>query len=481
MKPILLCLYLCLILIGFSSAAQTTANSVPTILAGFTNTGAGDTLLIAPGEYTIGSDVTVGQAGREGASVVIRAAEKNTVTLRAGGGDQMILIDKKYLVFENIKFDGMSTSHCLHIKPGGGHLVVRNCTFVGTIDKDVKSSAPANGATLPVDDPQWQDYQLYENCEAYPGAGNTSAGGMLNINGPDYVTARGNYIHDFKGDALYCMFVKAGGRYPLFENNIIHDCIVGISFGGGRTGAEYRRRDTVEALDGICRNNVLVDMDDAGLHCNFAKDCKFINNTCINMWGIQNQYSTNIAATNNILMGGSFRGTFVQTTNYVNAYNAAWFWDPAARNYRIKSTATGLVGQGTADVDCQVDFLGKWRSSPPCIGAYEVYSSATELPSPAEKLLAPQISAFSVYPVPARANTSVRVKLDRDIPLLDLTIVDSRGRVVWNFSYDRARAGTHTYAWDGRDHESRPVAAGAYFVRLNLGEKVLARPFTIVR
>jgi hypothetical protein len=332
---------------------------------------------------------------------------------------------------------------------------------------------------MPVDSSIWQDYQLYENCEAYPGTGNTQAGGMLNINGPDYVTVRDNYIHDYKGGALYCVFVKAGGRYAIFENNYITNCIVGLSFGGGKTGALWQRRGSIEALDGICRNNVLVNMSDAGLHCNYAQDCKFINNTCINMWGIQNQTSTNIAATNNILMGGSFRGTFVQTTNYVASYNAAFFWDPANKNYRLKPTATALVGKGTADTNCKVDILNRIRTNPPSIGAYEVYSSGTETAS--ETVFKQPEIKLSVSPNPMTASTKIKVNLKTSIPLLDLTVVDTKGRVVYGLAYERAAAGTHTFVWSGNNHEGQRAAPGNYFIRLSLGEKTLVQQLILIR
>ena len=42
-------------------------------------------------------------------------------------------------------------------------------------------------------------------------------------------------------------------------------------------------------------------------------------------------------------------------------------------------------------------------------------------------------------------------------------------------------AGLHELAWNGRDRESGPVAAGAYFVRVRVGVETRVRKVTLVR
>jgi hypothetical protein len=474
--------YLFILILSFcvtAYGANITAGTAGEVISAFNSIRAGDTLTIAPGEYYVGTNLTVANSGTENAYIVIRALQKGTATLRASSGDQMVLINKRYLVFENLTFNGGLCAHCVHIQSGAGHLIFRNCIMYGTNDKAVKNSALTNAA---VDDPGWQDYQLYENCEGY--GGNSVASGMLNINGPDYLTVRGCYIHDYSGSAYFAAFIKAGGANAIFENNLVKNVKVGISFGGGLTGAQWHRRGEIEALNGIARNNVVVNASDKGLHCNKAQMCRFLNNTLVNTTGIQNQNSSvSIQAINNIIMGGSIGSGIYQMKNYTGANDPSWFWGAASDNFRLKASATQAVGQGVyLQGLCDFDFLGKARPNPPSLGAYEVYSSADEMPAMIEKqkdrFNAPRMA---VMPNPVNRMAVINVKLKEPLPLMDLTVVDVNGRVVYNLHYDKKRAGYYKFLWNGRDHENRPVPSGQYFVRLSMGMDQVIKPFTIIR
>jgi hypothetical protein len=460
-------------------AGNIAVSSEGEIKSAFNSAGPGDTITIAPGDYYVGTNLSLSSSGNENAYIVVRALQKGTATLRASSGDQMVLVNKRYHVYENLTFNGGMCAHCVHIQSGGGHLIFRNCIMYGTNDKAVKNSALTNAA---VDDPGWQDYQLFENCEGY--GGNSVASGMLNINGPDYLTVRGCYIHDYSGSAYFAAFIKAGGEHAIFENNLVKNVKVGISFGGGLTGSQWHRRGEVEALNGIARNNVVVNASDKGLHCNKAQMCRFINNTLINTTGIQNQNnSQTIQAINNIIMGGSVGSGIYQMKNYTGANDPTWFWGAATDNYRLKASATQAVGQGVnLQGLCDFDFLGKTRPNPPSLGAYEVYASADEIPAVIEKqkslINAPKVA---VHPNPVNRLAVIDVELRDPLPLMDLTVIDISGRVVYNLHYNKKRAGYHKFLWNGRDHENRPVPSGQYFVRLSMGKDQIITPFLKIK
>lgn len=69
---------------------------------------------------------------------------------------------------------------------------------------------------------------------------------------------------------------------------------------------------------------------------------------------------------------------------------------------------------------------------------------------------------------------------DSDAPVT-LHLVDATGRAVRTFDASRARRGSASVSWDGRDAAGRPVAAGTYLLRAGAGEVVTTRKLTVVR
>ncbi len=73
-------------------------------------------------------------------------------------------------------------------------------------------------------------------------------------------------------------------------------------------------------------------------------------------------------------------------------------------------------------------------------------------------------------PNPASGNTTWRFTLPT-AGITDLSIFDTRGRLVRQLSSGPAHAGAHAVAWNSRDDQDQPVAAGTYFgkLRVNIG------------
>ena len=79
------------------------------------------------------------------------------------------------------------------------------------------------------------------------------------------------------------------------------------------------------------------------------------------------------------------------------------------------------------------------------------------------------------YPNPFNPATIIPVAVAADAGDVDLTIYNVLGqsvRQVWN---GPLAAGEHRLAWDGRDGQGQPVAAGVYLVRLQVGEQTRIR------
>ena len=68
-------------------------------------------------------------------------------------------------------------------------------------------------------------------------------------------------------------------------------------------------------------------------------------------------------------------------------------------------------------------------------------------------------------PNPSSGTTSLRFSLPSRAKV-QLSIYDSRGRLVRRLSDESREAGTHLVQWDGRNGHGRSVSAGIYFGRL---------------
>ena len=79
----------------------------------------------------------------------------------------------------------------------------------------------------------------------------------------------------------------------------------------------------------------------------------------------------------------------------------------------------------------------------------------------------PSLSLSQNRPNPFAAGTTIQFALDRrDWSDLQLTILDTTGRVVRRWDLGGAVPGPHAISWDGRDAVGRPVGSGVYFYRL---------------
>lgn len=73
-----------------------------------------------------------------------------------------------------------------------------------------------------------------------------------------------------------------------------------------------------------------------------------------------------------------------------------------------------------------------------------------------------------VYPNPALGAARVLFNLS-ETRSVELAIFDASGRRIRSIAPGALSAGARSLAWDGRDDAGRPVAAGAYFLRLDTG------------
>jgi hypothetical protein len=112
--------------------------------------------------------------------------------------------------------------------------------------------------------------------------GDCNAEGIDNVNG-DNLLVQNNYIHDICSNGIYC---KGGAQNCVIENNrIINTGSAGILVGFD-TSPEYFDLTVnphyYENINGIVRNNLVMDTQGAGIGLFASKDAQVYNNTIIN-------------------------------------------------------------------------------------------------------------------------------------------------------------------------------------------------------
>ena len=145
--------------------------------------------------------------------------------------------------------------------------------------------------------------------------------------------------------------------------------------------------------------------------------------------------------------------------------------------YRLPGTG-GPVLAGDVNGDGTTDLVVLGRSVEGGPGGAFVFlnqrSSATAVA--AETATVP--SAFVLganYPNPFNPATTIPLALPADAGEVALTIYNVLGQPVRHVWAGSLAAGAHRLAWDGRDAQGQPVAAGVYWYRLQVGDQTRTR------
>ena len=127
---------------------------------------------------------------------------------------------------------------------------------------------------------QKADGLVVEDCEiAFTGVRDASNAEGIDIMATIGVTVRRNYIHDIATNGL---FVKAGTRQALVEQNLVERTGLSGILLGSESGAEFMRDGAVqEAIDSTARNNIVVDATYAGLASIAGDNIRFEPNTVV--------------------------------------------------------------------------------------------------------------------------------------------------------------------------------------------------------
>lgn len=350
---------------GVTSGAEIRAATPAAIRAALAAAKPGDTILVPPGVYDMGSEVSTGKDGTKDQPITLRCeGDKGYATLHAKS-QIAFRMKNRHWVFRGIHFQGDARSTEAVVFPDGpggcSDVLITDCKM-STCNYYVMKASRSRDKGV--------NNMVIEFTELFDCAGT----GFDLVCGDNWVLRR-CYVHDYAKsprEASYGIFLKGGGK-----NGIVEGCIVdgkskgttlGISFGGGLTGAKWlplgpNGKVGPEHDGGIARNNIVVNTTDSAYHTNNAANCKFYNNLAFNCRTFQRQasYPKDPVLINNLIGGNVTKGAS-ESKNNLTDVKKEWFVNPALNDFRLTDQGkTALVGKGLALPDNPTDFFGTKR------------------------------------------------------------------------------------------------------------------------
>ncbi len=365
------------------------------LLAAIGRAKAGDTIVLADGNYDIGT-VECTAAGSSSAPITVRAQHARLAVIRVNGLEGFRVSGPGWR-FEGLDVVGVCAkdSDCEHafVVSGAAHGFALTASRVHDFNLPVRSKLA--GGVAPNDG-------LIDGNEIFDSRARDTAGtvGAISIGAGSRWVVRDNYLHDFahlSGSVTYAAVMKGGGKGGVFERNVVV-CArsvlqggerVGISFGSGGSGPDAclspdpQGECLIEHDGGVVRNNVIASCSDVAIYLNQARDTHILYNTMVGTLGVDFRYANSggeargnaYSGTIRGRDGGSFGG--LENRSLTAADFAAMYVSPLTGDLRKKGDLTAVIGGGSpvalvADDHCkQARGSGKWDvgAVAPSVGA----------------------------------------------------------------------------------------------------------------
>lgn len=357
----------------------------------------GDVISILPGHYTLsGRSIPVTRSGSRQRPIYVRSARLGEAVLNMDTLEGFHVM-APFWVFENLELRGACKTdsrceHAFHVVGKGASFTLRNSKLI-----DFNASIKVNGlaAKSVFPDNGLLEYNQFANSRARKTANPVT---LLNINSVSNWVVRGNFIADFNKNGSdhisYGAFMKGGGSNGVFERNLImcenqlmadRGIRIGLSFGGGGTGAEFCRNGdcSSEHSNGIMRNNVILNCSrDVGIYINKGSNSQILNNLLHNTLGIDVRYTTSSATIENNIISGRIKkrdgGTIHASNNLIDrscigSSRSHCSFDeiyaaPDRADLRLKEIVEAIWGKSQWTDVVTNDFCGSPRNRPADIG-----------------------------------------------------------------------------------------------------------------
>lgn len=275
----------------------------------------GLTIEVLPGVYKFSRTVEIRRGGTSGAPIVVRAKVPGTVNIEFSALEGFHL-HAPYWIFENLVIRGICRSHsdcehAFHVVSNARNIVIRNNRI-----EEFNAQIKVNGEGGEWPDDGLIQFNTLTNSKIRKTDNPVTLVDIVGANRwivADNVIA--NFIKGGSDQVSYGVFMKGAGSDGQIVRNLI-TCTssdisqpgqrVGISFGGGGTGAEYCRdkKCITEYSRGIVAHNVVAHCNDFGIYLNKASESSISNNALVNTYGIDVRYPTSSA----IVEGNSVDG-----------------------------------------------------------------------------------------------------------------------------------------------------------------------------
>ena len=287
--------------------------------AAIANAQPGEVITLLPGTYRFKERaIDANRPGRDGAPIVVRAARPGSVQVEFEQVEGF-RVSAPWWRFENLEIRGVCgddtyCEHAFHVVGAGRHFAAVNNKIA---DFNAHFKINGGGEDFP-------DDGLIESNTLYNTRARKTANPVVPIDlvAASRWTIRTNVIKDFvklEGNQVsYGGFAKGAGRANVFERNLVwcEDKLrgqpgqrVGLSLGGGGTGAEWcrDRKCITEQQGGVIRANLVASCSDVGVYLNSAADSRVEDNTLVDTTGIDVRFATSSAQLDGNLVDGPIR------------------------------------------------------------------------------------------------------------------------------------------------------------------------------
>lgn len=372
------------LLVAAPAAAQT-VTTPSQLAAAVRSAGPGSEIVVADGRYVLDGILATAAAGTAAAPIVVRGASARGAVLVTDGAEEAFKLEHGYWHIRDLHIHVTGGSaHGIQLVRDGHHAQIRG----NAIELESGAEGGVKGAGGP-NAPQ-PDFVLIEGNEIWFNAPtrNSNAEGVDAVAVAGWVI-RGNYIHHIQKDAVdfdgigWGVFTKGNSLDTVIEGNVVADCFVGISLGGGGTGSQYFRNGdtTYEARNGIIRNNMVLRSGDVAVYLNKATNVRIFNNS---FWGsftscgagcssIDVRYGTSSADIRNNLLDKGINprdgGRVTEGSNMMlpATMHRAWFVAPDTNDLRLVANVPP-IDQGETLALVPTDIDGTARPA----GAYDI-------------------------------------------------------------------------------------------------------------
>lgn len=354
---------------------------------------AGDEIHLAPGVYAFTRQLRTQNDGSPGAPIRIIGDDVSQTRLDFVSVEGLVFYNSDWELI-NVWVNGacQGNERCeagIGVKQGAFRFLMRGCRISNWI-QHLKS---ARDPVSEVEDASVLANEFYNDRPI--------DGTPIDVVGGKRWHIADNYLHDYGGNGIsYGIFIKGSTSDSIIERNLVigaHDrpttgTIVGISLGGGGTGAQFCPDGdcarNCEDRRSIVRNNIVAHCTDACFHTKRSCDGAFLNNLGTDC-GIGLQIQINgtegpVRIENNLLDGritGGDNRSESQNLLRVGPMLSDIYSDPSGYDFSVGADPSAALGQGTDILgDVPADYCSSPRTSPLDLGPFVLGAGCAVMP-----------------------------------------------------------------------------------------------------